>query len=312
MMSTVTKRLIISLCLILFSPVIGFSGTRRVQGESSGKYYNDVWGEWFEYPIIVYVSDFDGTTYIKGGENLLTAKVNLSEEERQKVVNSLMKSSEWVEIAKKEQLEVQKELYVSYGLYIEFFSANKGQQTDVVLSIREDSVNKINLYLNQFQVLSLISLLEEAPPALNYLRQENERAERLLGTRVQEEVQDEAQDMEINNLKLIGINWSDRPDVMIENTVEMKTYLLKKGDMIGEYKIEEINRTSVMLRKENYTFELRQNNGVVVEKGYWMIEFKDGIVRQISVQQKLGKSWSQICKEFGKKSSDIKHIRLVE
>ncbi|MCK4809464.1 MAG: hypothetical protein KAS99_00820 [Candidatus Omnitrophica bacterium] len=48
-------------------------------------------------------------------------------------------------------------------------------------------------------------------------------------------------------LKLVGISWSDDPDVLIEDTELNKVYILKKGEKIGEVKIEAVFKDKVVL-----------------------------------------------------------------
>jgi type II secretory pathway component PulC len=50
-------------------------------------------------------------------------------------------------------------------------------------------------------------------------------------------------------LKLVGVIWSDNPEVMIENTKESRTYLLKKSETFGQqqFKVKDILRNSVIL-----------------------------------------------------------------
>jgi len=54
---------------------------------------------------------------------------------------------------------------------------------------------------------------------------------------------------EIKDLKLVGIIWSDNPEVMIETSKDSRTYTLKKGDTFGngKFKIKEITKNSVTL-----------------------------------------------------------------
>lgn len=59
------------------------------------------------------------------------------------------------------------------------------------------------------------------------------------------------------DLKLVGISWSDNPDAIIEDTKGSRTYFVKKGDMIGEIKVDSISREKVMLRYEEEMIELR-------------------------------------------------------
>jgi len=49
-------------------------------------------------------------------------------------------------------------------------------------------------------------------------------------------------------LKLVGIIWSQKPDVIIENTKDSRTYSLKKGESFnGQFKVAEISRNSATL-----------------------------------------------------------------
>jgi hypothetical protein len=59
------------------------------------------------------------------------------------------------------------------------------------------------------------------------------------------------------NLKLVGISWSDNPDAIIEDTKEMRTFFLREGQMIGEIKVESISRDKVVLRYGEELIELR-------------------------------------------------------
>ena len=61
----------------------------------------------------------------------------------------------------------------------------------------------------------------------------------------------------INNMKLVGIIWSDNPQAMIEDTKEQKTYLLNQGEQLGQVKIKTIYRDKVVVTKEGQDWELR-------------------------------------------------------
>ena len=53
---------------------------------------------------------------------------------------------------------------------------------------------------------------------------------------------------EIKALKLVGIIWSQNPEVMIENSKDSRTYTLKKGEALNEeFKVKEISRNSATL-----------------------------------------------------------------
>jgi hypothetical protein len=60
-----------------------------------------------------------------------------------------------------------------------------------------------------------------------------------------------------STLKLVGISWSNDPDAMIEDTKSLKTYFVKRGDMVGETKVQAIFRDKVVLSLENEEFELK-------------------------------------------------------
>lgn len=60
-----------------------------------------------------------------------------------------------------------------------------------------------------------------------------------------------------SNLKLVGIIWSDNPQVMIEDAKEQRTYLLGTGEQIGQAKIKKIFRDRVILDVEGQEQELR-------------------------------------------------------
>jgi hypothetical protein len=59
------------------------------------------------------------------------------------------------------------------------------------------------------------------------------------------------------NLKLVGISWSDNPDAIIEDNKGLRTFFVKKGQMIGEIKVESISKDKVMLRYGEEVIELR-------------------------------------------------------
>lgn len=58
-------------------------------------------------------------------------------------------------------------------------------------------------------------------------------------------------------LRLVGIAWSDDPDAMIEDINAMKTFFVRRGEMIGEFKVEAIFKNKVILSREGEEIELR-------------------------------------------------------
>jgi hypothetical protein len=59
------------------------------------------------------------------------------------------------------------------------------------------------------------------------------------------------------NLKLVGISWSDDPDVMIEDTKTQRTFFLKKGQMIDDIKLEAVFKDKVILSYLEEEIELK-------------------------------------------------------
>lgn len=170
-----------TLCLLIGLTSLGFAQTKTVEGTSSGDYYNEAQKRWKEYPIIVYV-DIRGNIYIKGGEDRIIARGLLWEEQREEFIDLLKKSSSWAERVRKEQLEFKKVLGnfmhgrgdEADGIKLTFFSADKGEQTDVVMLIRDfkHPSDELELYLSQKQVKELIILLEKVLQTLQELQEQ--------------------------------------------------------------------------------------------------------------------------------------------
>ena len=59
------------------------------------------------------------------------------------------------------------------------------------------------------------------------------------------------------SLRLVGISWSDQPDVMIEDTKAAKTYFVKKGQMVGDFRVEAVYKDKVVLRYGAESIDLR-------------------------------------------------------
>ncbi|MCX7927408.1 MAG: hypothetical protein N2606_04655 [Candidatus Omnitrophica bacterium] len=57
--------------------------------------------------------------------------------------------------------------------------------------------------------------------------------------------------------QLVGISWSDDPDALIEDTKLQKTYFVKKGQLVGDMKVEAIYRDRVVLRLGQDLIELK-------------------------------------------------------
>lgn len=62
----------------------------------------------------------------------------------------------------------------------------------------------------------------------------------------------------LNNLRLVGIGWTEEPDVMIENTSTKKVHFLKRGDWIdGRIQVNAIFEDRVIVSFDGKEAELR-------------------------------------------------------
>lgn len=61
----------------------------------------------------------------------------------------------------------------------------------------------------------------------------------------------------IAGLKFVGADWCENPVVLIEDVQTGKTYFVKKGDSVKDFKVTEISRDRVTLRHGNKVVELK-------------------------------------------------------
>lgn len=59
------------------------------------------------------------------------------------------------------------------------------------------------------------------------------------------------------NLKLVGISWSEDLDVIIEDTQAKRAYFLKRGQMINDFEVKAIFKDKVILSYQGEEIELR-------------------------------------------------------
>ena len=59
------------------------------------------------------------------------------------------------------------------------------------------------------------------------------------------------------SLRLVGVSWSENPDVMIEDTRAMRTFFVKRGEMVGELRVEAIFKDRVILSYAGEEIELK-------------------------------------------------------
>jgi hypothetical protein len=131
--------------------------------------------------------------------------------------------------------------YVIDGAYKKMHAIDFRLTADVSGELREKSVlKKLDYYLDKVKKRDIFRMGAEARP-------EN-ALEAAPSSKVAEATQ---------NLRLVGISWSDDPDAMVEDTKTLKTFFVKKGQSIGDVKVENITREKVILRLDRELIELR-------------------------------------------------------
>ena len=65
------------------------------------------------------------------------------------------------------------------------------------------------------------------------------------------------QDSMIARYRLVGISWSDNPDVMLEDTSIKKTFFLKKDQSLDTVKVQAVFKDKVILSQDGIEVELR-------------------------------------------------------
>ncbi|MCX5667435.1 MAG: hypothetical protein NTY34_03890 [Candidatus Omnitrophica bacterium] len=58
-------------------------------------------------------------------------------------------------------------------------------------------------------------------------------------------------------LKLVGISWSGDPEVMIEDEAALRTFFVKRGQMVGPVKVQAVFKDKVILSYEGEEIELK-------------------------------------------------------
>lgn len=201
------KIILITIILIFYSvnTVYATLNTKYVDGQTTGVYHNEVLNTYTEEPIKVYVDlisfvnkyydeedaknnlDNEYKIYIEGGSGILSATGMINPSERQQMIDSLKKGLEWIRIAKKEQIEITKELHdftrlrpiilgdhEVQGIRLWFFSivSKKEVLAAVALGIADEKnpFKSIVLSLEEEQVKKLITLIESVPDSVEELK----------------------------------------------------------------------------------------------------------------------------------------------
>jgi len=108
-------------------------------------------------------------------------------------------------------------------------------------NIGVEALNPLSLYLQEIGQDSIFSL--PPPPASSATPAQAEAAAALKNM--------------AQTLRVVGIIWSDIPQVMIEDTKEGRTYSLNRGSRFKDAIVKEILRDRVILSYDNQEIELR-------------------------------------------------------
>ena len=194
------KVILITIILIFYTVNPANATIKYVKDQATGAYHNEVWNTYTEKPIKVYVDltyrpnvtkyydeDDEYKIYIEGGSGILSATGMINPSERQKMIDSLKKGLEWIQIAKKERVEITKEIHSFVrrrpdniigsevqGIWLLFSSeVSKGKVSAGMFLRIEDEDNplkSIMLYLEEGQIKKLITLIEKVPDTVEEIK----------------------------------------------------------------------------------------------------------------------------------------------
>ena len=199
------KVILITIILIFYTVNPANATIKYVKDQATGAYHNEVWNTYTEKPIKVYVDlisfvdkyydeedaknnlDNEYKIYIEGGSGILSATGMINPSERQKMIDSLKKGLEWIQIAKKERVEITKEIHSFVrrrpdniigsevqGIWLLFSSeVSKGKVSAGMFLRIEDEDNplkSIMLYLEEGQIKKLITLIEKVPDTVEEIK----------------------------------------------------------------------------------------------------------------------------------------------
>ncbi len=109
-------------------------------------------------------------------------------------------------------------------------------------NISIEALNPLSLYLNEVSQHNIFSL-PEPPPVEEAVTQQPAVSETLKNM--------------VQTFRVVGIIWSDVPQVMIEDSKEGRTYSLTRGSLLKGVRVKDILRDRVILSYDNQEIELR-------------------------------------------------------
>ncbi len=75
---------------------------------------------------------------------------------------------------------------------------------------------------------------------------------------------------------------------------------------------------SIEAIRDNQSESLRQHQDnkfypqADTKNEYYLIEFKDGTKKEISFEEKIDRTWRDVCADFGKKTTEIKSTKIIQ
>ena len=174
--------------LVLAAAVSAIAQTRTVEGNATGRVFNEFKKGWLPATIEVYVDD-EGSFYTCVSNRTSKPRAMLPKNCLEPFITALEKSKEWAKTANTEQLEITKSLgkfadkqgQILNSVVLEFFSTNKGKQTDVILSLSDfdNRFEKAEVYVSTADVDQLLVLLRRVESTYKELLEQKKKADLL-------------------------------------------------------------------------------------------------------------------------------------
>lgn len=178
------KVLFFLLLIIAITSSFSFAETLTLPGAAEGREFNNLLNRWMKRQIECYI-DEDGNLYVMA-KTAFPVRGYLLKNEIPKFISLLEKSMEWSSKAKKEKVEITKELgsflkegdHRKYGIKLTFFAANKGNQTDVIFDIKdfENMFYKGDFYIDPVNVKKIIDITKKAESSFKTLQERQAKA----------------------------------------------------------------------------------------------------------------------------------------
>jgi len=163
-----------------------FAQTRTVEGAAKGRIYNEPMKQWVPTEIEVYV-DLKGNFYTVVLQRILQPRGMLPKESLPAFIAALEKSKEWANKAKEGEVEITKSLgdfatpegLILHDIKLNFFSAKKGKQTDVIMLVTDfdNRFKNAEVYIAVEDVDALIGVLKRVQATYKELLEQKKKSD---------------------------------------------------------------------------------------------------------------------------------------